>query len=126
MFVSPLSESCENRFRYDRHGEVNSARSDDVAAATTISKLNLDERPERDREEPRSLISWRRDAISGVLSRFQELPLKEARQRLTVMQERERELREGADVTLAPFCFAIRQALVRHIWKVEAIRAQLA
>ena len=64
--------------------------------------------------------------MGGTLGKHQELPLKDARRRLNIIEREVKELNEGADITLAPFCFVIRQALVRHIKKVEAIRAQLA
>ncbi len=126
LFVSPLTDGCEQRFRFDRHGEMSAANPDDAAADTTIAKLNLDERREREKGLPRKLTAWRQEAIVGTLGKHQQLQVKDARRRLIVMERKEQELNEGAGITLAPFCFAVRQALVRHISKVEAIRAQLA
>lgn len=123
LFVSPLSEGCEARFKFDRHGEIRVASERDDPAQETIARLNLDERRERAKGLPRRLTGWRREAIAGTLGKHQHLSVKDARQRLRVMAERERELNGGANVILAPFCFAIRQALVGHLRRIEAIRA---
>lgn len=126
LFVSPLSEGSEARFKFDRHGEISAAAPEDVAAATTIARLNLDEQGEQKRARPRRLTAWRREAIAGVLGRSMALPLKDARRRLQAMERQEQALNDGGNVTLAPFCFAVRQALLHHVKRVEALRAQRA
>ncbi len=42
LFISPLHENCDKRFRFNARGEIAPRRSDDLAAATTISRLGLD------------------------------------------------------------------------------------
>lgn len=42
MFISPLQEDCETRFRFTANGEIHPRSSSDVAAATTINRLALD------------------------------------------------------------------------------------
>ncbi len=41
LFISPLAEKCESRFRYKDDGSIEAAVEGDFAAATTIDKLNL-------------------------------------------------------------------------------------
>jgi uncharacterized protein (TIGR02646 family) len=41
LFVSPLSENCESKFKYTFDGYIQPAVGDDIAAITTIDKLNL-------------------------------------------------------------------------------------
>jgi len=125
FFVTPLSNGCEHRFEFNRHGEI-TASPDDIAAEKTISKLNLDEHRENRIGIERKLTTWRQKAASGVLGKYQNLKLKDARNRLKALDRDDKELNDGASVTLSPFCFAIRQVLTRHIKKVEAIRAQIA
>jgi hypothetical protein len=42
FLVSPLTPTCETRFRYGKFGTVFPARKDDVAAEETIKHLGLD------------------------------------------------------------------------------------
>jgi len=42
LFISPLDPGCETRFTYTFDGYIQPAIADDVAAITTINKLNLD------------------------------------------------------------------------------------
>lgn len=41
-FVSPLTQNCESRFRYEKDGKINVAVTGDNAAQKTIKKLKLD------------------------------------------------------------------------------------
>jgi uncharacterized protein (TIGR02646 family) len=41
-FVSPLTQNCEARFRFEKDGKIKAAVSNDTAAQTTINKLKLD------------------------------------------------------------------------------------
>ncbi len=42
LFISPLVENCESRFRYKGDGSIKAAVEGDFAAVTTIDKLKLD------------------------------------------------------------------------------------
>ncbi|WP_286818301.1 retron system putative HNH endonuclease [Desulfobacter sp. UBA2225] len=42
LFISPLAENCESRFRYKGDGSIEAAIEGDSAAGTTIEKLKLD------------------------------------------------------------------------------------
>ena len=101
-FVSPLSDGCEARFRFDAAGRIAPANALDTAATETILRLRLNHS---------SLEKFRHEAVRPVLA----LPLKAARSRLADLDRRSR--------TLTPFCFAVRQMLQRHIRRLEAMRA---
>ncbi|HWB04014.1 MAG TPA: retron system putative HNH endonuclease [Verrucomicrobiales bacterium] len=101
LFVSPLSENCESRFHFDRHGSITPAASVDQAANETINRLRLD--------HP-ALTRFRRQAMLVV----DGLDLKQARVRLRMLQTQ----KTGK---LDQFCFAIKPALERHIRRLEAI-----
>lgn len=110
LFVSPLSNSCEARFVFNQRGEISAA---DPAAAKTIEKLKLDHK---------RLTALRRSEIESVLGTMRGLSLKEARQRLRSIEESEVSLKGGADVTLNPYCFALKQALAHYIKAAERIQ----
>ncbi len=112
MFVSPLSKGCEARFIFNQRGEIKASVTD-LAAAATIEKLKLDNK---------LLTALRGREIESVLGTMRGLSLKEARQRLRGIQDTEDALAGGADVALDPYCFALKQALARHIKAVERIR----
>ena len=46
LLVSPLDPSCENRFHFTDDGRIFPAVPDDVAAAETIKRLALEQRPQ--------------------------------------------------------------------------------
>ncbi len=106
QFVSPLRKGCESRFVFNQRGEINPANPADPAAAATIRKLKLDHK---------LLTALRRSEIEGVLGRERDLSLKEARRRLRSIEAAEALLKDGASVTLDPFCFALKQALTKYI-----------
>lgn len=108
LFVTPLERGCEERFRFNRRGEIAATEEGDEAARTTINRLKLDHS---------ALTALRREAIQETL-RNDALSLDDARKRLRSLQQSER---EGGKFD--PFCFALKQALMRHIKRVEAIRA---
>ena len=112
QFISPLDDHCEKRFRFSLRGEIESAQTNDLAAKTTIGKLRLDH-PE--------LVRLRKEAIDATLQMFgrgpASLSLKDARRRLTQFEQM-----ESSTLPLEPFCFALKQALRKHIIRVEAIR----
>jgi uncharacterized protein (TIGR02646 family) len=115
-FVSPLDKTCTKRFRFNQRGEISAARDDDTAAKETIEKLGLDDD---------SLMDLRRSAIRGALNpRSGLIKLKDARKLLRQMKEDAAKLDQGVPVQLAPFCFAIEQALEHEIRKLEGIMEQ--
>jgi uncharacterized protein (TIGR02646 family) len=113
LFVLPLDPTCSARFSFNRRGEISSARPDDEAAEKTIQKLGL--------RDP-SLTGLRANAIRGALSpNSRPIKLNEARQQLQRMVTEAAKLDRGESVRLPPYCFAIQQALVREIRKLEGI-----
>ncbi|MEZ4298159.1 MAG: hypothetical protein R3B70_24620 [Polyangiaceae bacterium] len=62
-------------------------------------------------------------AIRGALSpRSRNVDLKEAQKLLAHMENDEAKLDRGESVRLQPYCFAIRQALLRQIPKLKGIK----
>ena len=108
LFVSPLDRSCEHRFRFNIRGNISPADGD-PAAQKTIKQLRLDD-PE--------LTDLRRGAIKGELGPTSDLRLDKARRRL-------RQLEQQNTGRLQPFCFALKQALEKHIRRIENIRASV-
>lgn len=103
LFVSPRLPGCEGRFRFNLRGRI-SAADDDEAARETIRRLGLDHK---------QLEDLRREAIDATLD---GLDLRSARRRLSGLEQAEQ-----AGGELEPFCFALRQALHKHIRRLEAI-----
>lgn len=58
LFVSPLNPDCQNKFEYTFDGYIQARQADDLAAKTTIEKLNLN--------VPK-LVAMRRNAIGVFL-----------------------------------------------------------
>jgi uncharacterized protein (TIGR02646 family) len=114
LFVSPRSNNCESRFDFDLHGNISASNPQDQAAAETIIRLALD---------CSDLIARRKHAIYSTLeirgAGPSSLKLRLAKKRL-----RDLEAAEGGHGQLEPFCFALKQALRKHIQRVEAIRYQ--
>jgi uncharacterized protein (TIGR02646 family) len=104
LFVSPLDQSCETRFLFNLNGKIRN-RDDDQAARTTGERLGLDHPV---------LESYRKSAIQGTLGKTNNLPIKDARQRL-------RGLMSQQSGRLEPFCFVLVQALEKHIRRLEFI-----
>jgi uncharacterized protein (TIGR02646 family) len=113
LFVSPLSPGCEGRFSFNFRGEIK-PRQGDTAAAETIKKLGLDKA---------LLKALRHSEIVGVLGKNRSMKLKDAKARLKMLEDAETDLRQGTDVYLNPYCFALKQELKRHIRTLETIRA---
>ena len=105
LFVSPLDQTCENRFAFNLRGEIREREDNDRAAKTTIEKIGL--------AHPK-LVALRKAAIQGTLGERNNLPLKDARRRLNSLRSH----REGRR---DPFCFVLLQALQKHIVRLEAI-----
>jgi uncharacterized protein (TIGR02646 family) len=104
LFVSPRSAGCEARFMFNLRGQISVAEKDE-AAKETVKRLRLDH--ER-------LEALRKEAISATL---QSLDLPSARKRLNSL-----ETAEKAGGLLEPFCFVLKQALRKHIMRLESIR----
>ena len=111
LFVSPRSAGCERRFMFNIRGEISVAENDE-AARETVKRLGLDSR---------GLVDLRRAAINATLEWYGRkqplLDLPSARKRLTRLEDAEN---EGGQ--LEPFCFALKQALRKHIKRLESIR----
>ncbi len=111
-FVSPLTAGCEKRFIFNFRGEV-STQPKDKAAAETVKKLGLDKE---------ILADLRQIEIVNLLGKDRSLKLKDAKLRLRELEESEAQLKTDASVQLRPYCFALKQALRRHIHTLEMIR----
>jgi hypothetical protein len=89
-----------------------SAVENDNAARETVKRLGLDNR---------SLEDLRKEAINATLEWHGRNPplldLPSARKRLTRLEDA-----ENAAGQLEPFCFALKQALRKHIQRLESIR----
>jgi len=112
LFVSPLSVGCEQRFSYNLQGMIKPTDGKDDAAGTTIKALALDHE---------MLTDLRKAAIDGTLELHESGPaslsLAKARNRLSGLERSEK-----SGGPLEAFCFALKQALVRHIKRLEGIR----
>jgi uncharacterized protein (TIGR02646 family) len=113
LFVSPRSRGCEARFLFNLLGAISAAADNDAAVEKTIRHLGLDQKV---------LTARRKAAIEGTLqlhpNRPASLDLKSARKRLTGLQQVEAE----GTTRLEPFCFVLKQALRKHIRRLEAIK----
>jgi uncharacterized protein (TIGR02646 family) len=111
LFVSPRSSACERRFSFNLRGKFSAAEGDE-AANVTIKRLGLDNR---------RLEELRKVAIDATLrwhgKNVPLLDLPSARRRLTQLENA-----ENVGGRLEPFCFALKQALRKHIQRLEAIR----
>ena len=105
LFVSPLNQTCEERFVFNLRGHIREQEDNDEAAKTTIEKIGLDHR---------ELVAFRRAAIQGTLGRRNNLSLRDARRRLDSLRSHREGRRE-------PLCFVLVQALQKHILRLEAI-----
>jgi uncharacterized protein (TIGR02646 family) len=101
LFVSPLSNDCESRFSFSASGRISASNPADSAALETIRRLKLDHS---------TLQKFRREASDPI----KLLSIKAARNRLADLG------RETA--LLTPFCFAVKQVLLKHIHLLESIR----
>lgn len=110
LFVSPRSPGCEQRFHFSIAGTI-SVNDHVEAARVTVQKLGLNNR---------RLEALRRETINATLQRQGRNPpllgLAAARKRLASLAHAEKE-----DSQLDPFCFALEQALRKHIARLEHI-----
>ncbi|HVA47864.1 MAG TPA: hypothetical protein VNH11_15960 [Pirellulales bacterium] len=111
LFVSPRSRGCESRFAFRLTGRIFAAGDNDEAAELTIQKLGLGHR---------LLDQYRKEAIDATLEVRgrgpASLDLHSAKKRL-----RQLERAEQAPGILEPFCFVLKQAIKRHIMRLEAV-----
>ncbi len=104
LFVSPRSEGCESRFFFSIRGKI-SVAEDDEAARETVKRLGLDHE---------KLERFRKEAIDATLG---TLDIPQARRRLATLERA-----EESGGHLKPFCFVLKQALHKHIRRLESIR----
>ena len=111
LFVSPRSIGCEARFVFNLRGQI-ATRENDGAARETVKRLGLDNK---------RLEGLRKEAISATLKWQGKNPplldLPASRKRLASLEDA-----ENAGGRLEPFCFALKQALRKHILRLESIR----
>ena len=69
LFISPLHPTCQSKFKYTFDGYIQACQADDLAAKTTIKKLNLN--------VPK-LVAMRRSAIGVFIDA--DLSLEEVNQ----------------------------------------------
>jgi uncharacterized protein (TIGR02646 family) len=105
LFVSPLTEDCESRFKFSARGKISPTQPSDEAASETIRRLKLDNK---------GLEMNRKAAVAFV----SQLSRKETRIRLA----------ELASETgrRSAYCFALRQVLEKHLVRLDAIQRNTA
>ncbi|MCI0376292.1 MAG: TIGR02646 family protein [Gemmataceae bacterium] len=112
LFVSPRSQGCEDRFAFNLRGEMAAANDCDGAAKVTIQKLGLNHQ---------GLQARRQAAINATLEfrgkKTASLDLKLAKRRLGGLVQA-----EAGSQELEPFCFVLKQALGKHIKRLEGIK----
>lgn len=99
LFVHPLREDCEKRFRYNDNGNIKPTRSDDAGAETTITRLNLNDH---------ELQTMRKEAIYTALFE-QELSKRQVERLRDAMEQRD------SHECFRQFCFVIKQACDRYL-----------
>lgn len=102
LFVSPLNDSCDERFTFTRRGCMYPDSDSDEAARRTIVELNLNHK---------TLKRYRKSAMEAV----DDLGYRDAKRRLRKLQDENQGER-------TPFGAAIEYALRKHIRRLEAIR----
>lgn len=114
LFVSPLRDDCSKRFAFNRRGEIRPARTGDTAAEETIRRLGLCDT---------TLTALRREAIRGALHpRSRPIRLSQAQRLLSHLRLAAETVDGGGAARLAPYCFAIEQALEKEIRKLAAFK----
>ncbi len=108
LFVSPRSAGCERRFTFSLAGKIVSTEGDE-AARETVKRLGLDNR---------RLEGLRKEAIDATLKWHGKnqplLDLRSAQRRLARLEQVEK-----LGGRLEPFCFALKQALRKHIQRLQ-------
>lgn len=115
LFVSPRDVDCEDRFVFDFHGKIKSAKQDDAAARETIRRLGLDHPALRRR---------RKAAIDATLrivrGHSAKQDLKSSQKLLARLENA-----EAGSGKLDQFCFVLKQVLRKHILRLENIKQSL-
>lgn len=104
LFVSPLSQNCEQRFRYLKDGSIEPAIAGDAAASETIDRLKLDNL---------KLAELRRNAIlaAGIHPKAPKAITSQA-----VVQRLIRGWQQRyADQSFSEFCTVLIQAANQHL-----------
>ncbi|MBU5635906.1 TIGR02646 family protein [Geomonas sp. Red69] len=105
LFVSPLSEECERRFRFTWSGHVYPNPGDHQGATETIKILGLD------KEGLRQLRKSRIDGFFGFGARTRAKPLSIADARTALARVDE----FNGNGRLQEFCFVLKQLLPKFI-----------
>ena len=105
LFISPLCDECERRFRFSWSGHIYPHPQDDAQAATTINKIGLDT------ESLRKLREARIKGFFGIGVRTRHLALskRDAEQFLGAID------RPNSQQRLQEFCFVLKQLLPKYI-----------
>lgn len=115
LFVSPLRPNCETRFVFSLRGQIGPSSMNDAAARETIKKLGLDHEV---------LTQLRKAAIDATLCLHGKGPasldVSSARRRLAGLVRA-----TNGTGRLEAFCFVLKQALEKHITRIEAIRSSI-
>lgn len=99
LFISPIRDDCEVRFRYRFNGKISPARPEDQAACETVIRLNLDHK---------ELKQMREAAIHTTLFE-QRLGKNQVKRLMEAMDGRD------GDGNFRQFCFAIKQACSEYL-----------
>jgi uncharacterized protein (TIGR02646 family) len=111
LFISPLSNGCESRFKFAVSGRISPGSPTDAAAIETIRRLHLDHA---------ELTEYRKAAIRATLSSRGKpfsLDIAAAQRRLNGLR-----MDEQAGKKLEPFCFVLKQAIEGHIKQITVKR----
>lgn len=103
LFIHPLRNDCEQRFRYKTNGKVEPANSSDTGAKETICRLKLDHN---------KLEQMREEAIYEAV--FEKKLSKIQAQRLLATIDQ----RDGSG-NFRAFCFAIKQACEKYLKRFD-------
>jgi uncharacterized protein (TIGR02646 family) len=109
LFISPLSEDCERRFRFVWSGNIHPVPEDHEGAKKTIEILGLD------KKELCKLRKARIDGFLGFGARSRSKPLSIADARIAL----EHIDRLDGNGRLQEFCFVLKQLLPKYIKKDE-------
>lgn len=104
LFVHPLRDDCEVRFRYKRNGKISPTNPDDSGAIATIDHLRLD--------HP-LLKEMREDAIDEELFAGKPLNKSQIERLMAAMNER------GSNGRFRQFCFVIKQACAQYLKRFD-------
>lgn len=104
LFVHPLRDDCEVRFRYKRNGKISPAHLEDSGVVATIAHLCLD--------HP-LLEEMRAEAIQEALFDGKPLNRNQVERLMAAMDERDR------NGCFRKFCFVIKQACAQYLKRFD-------